>query len=173
MSMAKTIFLDDPVEFKGGKYAELSLREFTVGQWALAEEKGNPTAVFMHLISLVSEWPNEVVGELPWTKFDEATVFLGEMLNLSFPNPRSVIELEQPIQFNGKAYDILTLREFKASEKSKSETHATRTLQDIQLISFVSGWPVPAVRRLPFTKFEEARTLLAGFMRRGPETGEI
>ena len=62
------------------------------------------------------------------------------------------------------------LREFKVGEKSKAETHATQTKQDIQLMSFVSNRPVPAIRRLPITKFEEGRAFLRGFMGRGPGT---
>ena len=172
MSQTITISLGTPVEFKAGKYPDLNLREFTVGEWAVAEAQSNPTPIFIKLISLVSAWPEEAVSELPWTQFDEATAFLGEMLNRSYNEPRSSIDLDTPIEFNGKTYDTLALREFKAGEKSKAETHATRTLQDIQLMSFVSGWPVPAIRRLPITKFEEGRAFLLGFIRRGPATGE-
>lgn len=168
----KTTLLDAPIEFNGGKYGELKLHEFTVGQWTVSEAASNPTAIFTKLISAVSEWPEEAVSELPWTKFDQSVAFLGEMLNRNFDKPRSVIELDGAIEFNGKTYDTLLLREFKAGEKSKSETHQTPTLQDIQLISLVTEWPVPAVRRLPITIFQEARQFLAGFMRRGQETGE-
>ena len=77
MGEAKNILLDTPVEFKAGKYAELKLREFTVGEWDVAEAQGSPTPVFAKLISLVSAWPEEAVNELSWTQFDEATAFLG------------------------------------------------------------------------------------------------
>ncbi|HET6606746.1 MAG TPA: phage tail assembly protein [Rhodopila sp.] len=85
----------------------------------------------------------------------------------------TTIFLDDPIKFNGGEYSQLELREHTIGEWKKAETHRTATTHFIQLISSVSGWPVPAVEQLPQSKFDEAVLFLQGFMKRGPATGEI
>lgn len=82
------------------------------------------------------------------------------------------IYLDKPIEFNGGKYEQLDLREPIISEKIKALTHKDFDTQTVYLISFVSGWPVPAVLMLGVTVINEAAAFLYPLLAHGLPTGE-
>lgn len=81
------------------------------------------------------------------------------------------IVLETPIEYGGKQYAQIDLREPTFGEDRKARTQPNDDLYLAQLASFVSGVPLPAFDELPASKMAEVAQTLMGFMSPGPETG--
>lgn len=176
MEGQKTIVPSAPIQFNGGEYSELKLREFSLGEFIQARNAPGPTAEWIKLISAVSKWPEKAVEMLGASDFEAVKAFFKVFMQQAEPGDWTEaapeIQLSTPVKFGDKEFWSLPLREYTVGEKRKSETHAGAHKQWAQLISFVSGWPLPAVEMLPITKYWMARDYLEGFTRAGPATGE-
>ena len=176
MENQKTIVPHTPIQLNGGEYSELKLREFSLGEYILARTAPSPTAEWIKLTAAVTKWPEKAVEMLGASDFEAVkaffTSFMQQAEQSEWTEAPPEIDLSAPIKFGDKEFWSLPLREYTVGEKRKSETHSGSHKQWAQLISFVSGWPLPAVEMLPITKYWMARDYLEGFTRAGPATGE-
>jgi Phage tail assembly chaperone proteins, E, or 41 or 14 len=95
--------------------------------------------------------------------------------------PRTLdIEIEPPIELNGKTYSTLHLAEptAKMVELAEQElsasmsVHALRKYQ-IALVAQGSQTPLPVIQRMRISQVREAADFLSAFIGGGPQTGEI
>ena len=85
-----TLPLDPPIEFNGGQYSSLTLREPTADEARKAEEqlRSNPMLPHnrrnrqIHLVSLVSGVPVPVIQKLGVSKLQTAMVYLNLFLDV-------------------------------------------------------------------------------------------
>lgn len=80
------------------------------------------------------------------------------------------VELAEPVEFGGKSYDKLDLREPTAGEYMKA-MRETGFKASITLVALVAGHPPGAVEKMPLGKVLEADRFLSGFIEPGPTTG--
>lgn len=88
---------------------------------------------------------------------------------MSHPDEKT-IKLRKPIEFAGKTYTELPLREPTLGEVADAQKHDGLT-SDIFLIAAVTGMEIPAVRAIGYRDAKEARDFLAVFID-SPVTGE-
>lgn len=87
-------------------------------------------------------------------------------------DPTKTITVDPPLECTGGKFDELKLREPTIGEWQKAETHKTDNQRFVALITTISGWPEPAVKMLPVSKFNEAMAYLGPFLFAGLGTGE-
>ncbi|MDO9714298.1 phage tail assembly protein [Paracraurococcus lichenis] len=93
--------------------------------------------------------------------------------------PELEIELDEPIEWNGKSVSSVVLREPKAREVQQAlaeigngNTPDTVYKYQISLISKVSGHSRQIIEQLPIRKLAQGFRYLEAFLEPGPETGE-
>jgi Phage tail assembly chaperone proteins, E, or 41 or 14 len=82
-----------------------------------------------------------------------------------------VVTLRKPVEFAGKIYDELRLREPTAGEMEEISKHSG-TAGTIFAIAQVSGTPIGAVRRIGVRDMNKAGDYLLGFLEDRPSTGK-
>ncbi|QCO13992.1 phage tail assembly protein [Azospirillum brasilense] len=87
----------------------------------------------------------------------------------SHPDEKTII-LRKPVEFAGRTYSELQLREPTLGEFADACKHEGVT-SDIFLIAAVTGIEVQAVRKIGYRDAKEARDFLAVFIN-SPATGE-
>ena len=84
-----------------------------------------------------------------------------------------IIELTLPVEFGGKTYDKIVLREPTAGEVVKAFNGATGLAATILLVSIVSDIPRGAIEKVGISKVREASEFLELFTSTpGPAIGE-
>ncbi|HEM7839798.1 phage tail assembly protein [Burkholderia multivorans] len=86
-----------------------------------------------------------------------------------------IIRLKKPITLKGDSvtYDTITLREPTVDELDRSaRTEGSVYAANAALIAMVAGVPLPVVRQMTKTDYEEATAFLAGFTWQPPQSGE-
>lgn len=92
--------------------------------------------------------------------------------------PEMIVDLDEPIEWNGKVVTELTLREPKASEVLRANkflavvTPEAVNQYQMSLLGSVTGHPRQIIEQLPIRKLTEASNYLQGFISDGLETGE-
>jgi len=173
----KNIAIARVIKANGGEYRQLELREYTLSEFLRVIGQAGETAQWSKIISSVSGWPDQAVDQLGARDLEEAKAFLqgfsrqAQDFGAWSEEPRTV-HLDAAVQFGGTDYAALDLREYTVGEKRRAETHSGEHKQWAQVIAAVSGWPLPAVEKLPITKYWEARWYLEGFTLAGRATGE-
>jgi hypothetical protein len=89
------------------------------------------------------------------------------------------IEIDPPIEWNGKTYSVLHLEEPTGQQIERAEAELAvsvnvHTLRKYQLavISQASGMPRQAVEKMRISQIKQAADFLTSFTSSGPETGE-
>ncbi|NUB13709.1 hypothetical protein GAY28_13950 [Azospirillum brasilense] len=88
---------------------------------------------------------------------------------MSHPDEK-IIPLRSPVEFAGKTYTELRLREPTLGEVADAGKHEGMA-SDIFLIAAVTGMEIPAVRKIGYRNAKEARDYLAVFID-SPVSGE-
>ncbi|CAB3783299.1 hypothetical protein LMG28688_01619 [Paraburkholderia caffeinitolerans] len=86
-----------------------------------------------------------------------------------------IINLKKPITLKGdtKTYETVTLREPEVDELDRSaQVQGSQYAANAALIAMVSGIPLPVIRKMVKTDYEEAVTFLSGFTWTPPQSGE-
>lgn len=80
--------IDPPIEYKGGQFAAITLKEPTLGQKRTATEhlrngmnQASYTLFELMLLSMVTGWDQACVEKLPVTVFNEAMNYLQSFLS--------------------------------------------------------------------------------------------
>ncbi|TMV78777.1 phage tail assembly protein [Thioclava sp. BHET1] len=81
----KEIELDKALEFNGGTYQTLRLREFTVGEWDRAQTHNGDTAQMIALMTAVSGWPEPVIRQLPMSSYNAGMAYLMGFFTAGLP----------------------------------------------------------------------------------------
>lgn len=81
------------------------------------------------------------------------------------------IELREPIEFGGRTYTSLELREPKAGELEKASLAATSAGTIISLIASMMNCPRKVIEQVPSTEFNEASDFLGSFGSRPTTSG--
>jgi hypothetical protein len=104
----------------------------------------------------------------------------GNGLRADDDTPRSLdIELDPPIEFNGKTYSTLHLEEptGRMIERAESELATTANIHTLRkyqfaIVSLASGVPRGAIEQMRISQIEDAALFLARFTGGGRATGE-
>ncbi|PXW23410.1 phage tail assembly protein [Paraburkholderia caballeronis] len=85
-----------------------------------------------------------------------------------------IIRFKNPITLKGDSvtYESITLREPTVDELDRSaQIEGSVYAANAALISFVAGVPLPVVRKMGKTDYEEATAFLSGFTWQPPQPG--
>jgi hypothetical protein len=94
-------------------------------------------------------------------------------------NPRVLdIEIDPPVEWNGKTYNVLHLKEptGRQVERAEGELTANSNFQSLRkyqfaLLSLVSGVPRQVIEQMRITQINEGTDFLRPFISGGQETG--
>lgn len=88
------------------------------------------------------------------------------------------IEVKPPVEFKGRTYAEIVVREPTAKQVRQAEqnmgsgvTMGSMRNRKIWLVSLAADIPVPAVEMMPISAVERAAAYLEGFINAGLETG--
>ena len=166
--------IDPPVKLGAGVFSELVLREPRVSEVQKAEAVlggvATPESVLdseVALVSLVSEpsWPIEALQDLPVRILDQATEFVTAFGEAREETAGETLEIElaTPVEVAKGSFRTLTLREPKVSERKRASQHLSKGVTtasmrrfEITLVGEITGWPQPALLKLPISTFVRA-----------------
>ena len=101
------------------------------------------------------------------------------MSDTTAPADDATITLDAPISFQNRTYETLQLREPTIGEviRGDGQMRNGATLEAVHnrqctIISAVTGWPLPAVQKLPVSAHNRAWAYLDSFLQRGLPTFE-
>ncbi len=186
------IVLDEPVEWKRERFAELKLREPVVAEVLFSTRvmggratRATAYAAQLDLVARIAKWPAGAIDLLPTTALDRAMVYVtdfeergrrpeGDDPNLS---PELRLIMSPSIHAVGQDHREMVLREPGVAQRkayiarTARETPEAFLQGEIDLVVAVSDWPIAAVLKMPIGKFAQAADYLTGFFMRGPRTG--
>lgn len=78
--------------------------------------------------------------------------------------PTHTIALKEPVEFNGKTYDSLTMVKPKVADQVDSYKNGmTQAEADVAMIAAICSVPVGVIRELSFADYEQLGQILRNF----------
>ena len=184
---------EEPIVLKkGGTFTELRLREPTVFESLYAAKvigrRATQESIYdsqIDLVARVSKWPVSAVYMLAARMLDEAVNFLSRFEQDARRaadadpdlSPSLTLQFLPPIEAVNQTFPSMSLRPPTGGERrpykaAEARGTAEAFLQaEIDLVCAVSDWPLPAVLKMPISRFAHASDYLTGFFIPGPGTG--